>query len=59
MSPQILISPVSILTRTGTLAINADPGHKHAHNKAERVERVRVKEIEISVVTAGQFETFR
>lgn len=37
-----------------TFAINADSRHKHTQNKAEWVERVWVKEIEISVVTAGQ-----
>lgn len=35
------------------LAIKADSRHKQAQNKAERVERAWVREIEITVVTAG------
>ena len=44
-------------TYTLSRHINADARHKHAHNKAaERASGacVRVKEIEICVVTAGQ-----
>lgn len=39
---------------THTLNINTDSRHKHVHSKVEWAERVWVKSIEISVVTAGQ-----
>lgn len=43
-----------LCSRANTLTISAEPRHKHVHTKTVWAERVWVKEIEISVVTAGQ-----
>lgn len=43
-----------LFSRANTLTISTEPRHKHVHTKTVWAERVWVKEIEISVVTAGQ-----